>query len=269
MPPFPFAPSPGKSFRIRRIADPATGRFVMIPMDHGVSNGPLEGLVDPAASASAADRGGATSVIVHKGLVPAVGASLRAAGLVVHLSASTALNPDPNDKRLVCTVDEAIALGADAISVHVNVGAPTESRMVEDLGAIARDCVRAGMPLLAMMYPRGHDIADPHDVKYVKHVARLGAELGADVVKCPYTGSIETFREVVQGCPVPVVISGGPKAGSDEAFLRMVADAMRAGAAGVSVGRNAFAHAKPEAMVRAIAEIVLKGASPADVRKLL
>lgn len=259
----------GTAFRLRRIADARSAKFVMIPMDHGVSNGPIQGLEEPAKAAAAAEKGGATSIIVHKGLARVVAPILQRAGLIVHLSASTALNPDANDKRLVCTVDEAIALGADAISVHVNVGALTESQMLSDLGRVSRECRERGMPLLAMMYPRGHEIRDPHDVKYVKHAARLGAELGADLVKCPYTGSVETFRDVVRGCPVPVVISGGPPAESDRDFLRMVHDAMRAGAAGVSVGRNAFAHPRPEAMVRAIADLVLRDAKPEEVLKVL
>ena len=141
--------------------------------------------------------------------------------------------------------------------------------MVEDLGRVARDCERFGLPLLAMMYARGHEIQNPHDVKYIKHIARLGAELGADVVKCPYTGSVETFREVVRGCPVPVVISGGPRMDSDQAVLQMVQDAMAAGARGVSIGRNAFQHRNPEAMTRAIADVVLRGAKAADALKTL
>jgi len=249
----------GKALRLRRLADPATGHLVIVPMDHGVSVGPIGGLHDIAAAARHAAAGGATSIALHKGLVPHLAGGLGGVGLWVHLSASTSLNPDPNDKRLVGTVEEAVAAGADGISVHVNVGAPRESEMLEDLGRTATACQRLGMPLLAMMYARGAGIKDPHGVEYIKHIARLGAELGADVVKCPYTGSVETFREVVRGCPVPVVISGGPRMDSDAAVLRMVEEAMAAGAKGVSIGRNAFQHARPEAMTRAIADVVLRG----------
>lgn len=261
--------SPGKALRLRRLTDPATGRFVLIPMDHGVSVGPIAGIEDAGQAVLQAAKGGATAVVLHKGLVRAAAPHLGRAGLLVHLSASSSLNPDPNDKRLVGTVEEAVALGADGISVHVNIGAPRESAMVEDLGRVATECQRLGMPLLAMMYARGHDIRDPHAPEVIMHVARLGAELGADVVKCPYTGSVESFREVVRGCPVPVVISGGARMDSDRAVLRLVEDSMKAGAGGVSIGRNAFQHARPEAMTRAIADIVLHGRSAADAEKLL
>ncbi|HEV8359519.1 MAG TPA: 2-amino-3,7-dideoxy-D-threo-hept-6-ulosonate synthase [Candidatus Thermoplasmatota archaeon] len=259
----------GKDFRLRRLADPGTGHFVILPMDHGVSVGPIAGLEDLRAAVGHGARGGATSVVVQKGLARAAATALGRAGLWVHLSASTALNPDPNDKRLVGTVEEAVALGADGISVHVNVGAVEESRMVEDLGRVATSCQQWGMPLLAMMYPRGPAIKDPHKVEYVKHVARLGAELGADVVKVPYSGSVETFREVVRGCPVPVVISGGPRMDSDAALLQMVQDAMAAGAKGVSIGRNAFQHPHPEGMTRAIAAVVVEGRKAQEALKLL
>ncbi|MCA1814513.1 MAG: 2-amino-3,7-dideoxy-D-threo-hept-6-ulosonate synthase [Halobacteriales archaeon] len=266
MPPLPDI---GRQLRLRRLRDPATGMFVLIPMDHGVSVGPVAGLEDAPGAVRAAVKGGATGIVVHKGLVRAVGPALGRAGLLVHLSASSGLNPDPNDKRLVGTVEEAAQLGADGVSVHVNIGAPQESRMVEDLGRVATDCARLGMPLLAMMYARGHDIRDPHDVAYVAHIARLGAELGADVVKCPYTGSVESFRKVVQGCPVPVVISGGARMETDAHVLQLVHDAMQAGAAGVSIGRNAFQHPRPEAMVRAIAAIVLENQGVEQARKLV
>src|SRR2546428_11651927 len=81
--------------------------------------------------------------------------------------------------------------------------------MLGDLGTAAMDCDRLGFPLLAMMYARGPALRDPYDVDVVRHAARVGAELGADIVKTTYTGSAETFREVVRGCSVPVVVAGG------------------------------------------------------------
>lgn len=245
----------GKRLRLRRLL--GTGqRGVVVPMDHGISEGPLEGLERPAETTAAVRRGGADSVIVHKGLVRTVAPELHGVGLWLHLSASTGLNPDPNDKRLVATVEEAVRLGADGISIHVNVGSPEESRMVEDMGRIATECDRLGMPLLAMMYPRGHEIRNPHDLALVKKVARLGYELGADVLKVPYTGTPESFREVVRGVDVPVLISGGPRAESARDFLAMVHGSVQAGGSGVSVGRNLWQHKDPAAMTRAVRHLV-------------
>ncbi|HWG92268.1 MAG TPA: 2-amino-3,7-dideoxy-D-threo-hept-6-ulosonate synthase [Candidatus Thermoplasmatota archaeon] len=261
----------GKRLRLQRLIDPGTGRAVIIPLDHGISIGPVEGVIDLPRTIRAVTEGGATGLVMHKGLVRAAAPALTGrAGLMVHLSASTDLNPDPNEKVLVGTVEEAVRLGADGISIHVNIGAPRESRMVEDAGRIATECERLGMPLLAMMYPRGHEIRNPHDVKFVKHVARVGAELGADLVKCPYTGSVESFRQVVEGCAgVPVLISGGPKIDSDVAFLETVHAATQAGAAGVSVGRNIWQHRNVRGMTRAIADIVMNNATVDEAQRHL
>ncbi len=117
------------------------------------------------------------------------------------------------------------------------------------------------MPLVAMMYTRGLKIKDEYDVNNVKHTARVGAELGADIVKVVYTGSVESFAEVVQGCPVPVVIAGGPKMDSDEDIFKMVDGALKAGATGVSIGRNAFQHKNPTKMVQALSKMVHNNAT--------
>jgi len=193
----------------------------------------------------------------------------RDVGLIIHLSASTALSPFPNAKTLVCTVEEAIKLGADAVSVHINIGNGSEKEMLSDLGQVTRTAQEWGMPLLAMMYPRGEKIKDEYDVKVIKHVARLGAELGADLIKVSYTGSVESFREVVLGCPVPVVIAGGPKMSSDRDILEMVKGAVQAGGAGVSIGRNIFQHRDPTRMVGAISLIVHENASVEEALSFL
>ena len=98
-----------------------------------------------------------------------------------------------------------------------------------------------------------------YDVKWVKHAARVGAELGADIVKVVYTGSPETFREVVEGCFVPVVIAGGEKMGNDHEILEMIRGALAAGGAGVSIGRNVFQHKDPVRIVQTISQIVHNG----------
>ena len=157
---------------------------------------------------------------------------------------------------LLRSVEEAVRLGADAVSIHVNIGANTEADMLAKMGMVSRACREWGMPLLAMMYTRGAKIKNEYDVKVVKHGARVGAELGADIVKVNYTGSPQSFREVVEGCPVPVVIAGGEKMETDREILDMVKGSIKAGGAGVSIGRNVFQHKNPEIIVRKISEIV-------------
>jgi predicted phospho-2-dehydro-3-deoxyheptonate aldolase len=257
----------GKAIRLERIIDRNSQRTLIIPMDHGVTVGPIEGLTDMRTAISHMVSGGANAILMHKGVVRAGHrGSGKDIGLIVHLSAGTALSPDPNAKELVCTVEEALKLGADAVSIHINLGAETDKEMLRQFGLVSERCAEWQMPLVAMMYTRGSKIQDEFDVQNVKLAARVGAELGADIVKVPYTGTVESFVQVVEGCPVPVVIAGGPKMGSDEEIFRMAEGALQAGAAGLSIGRNAFQHKTPDKMVRALSKMVHK---KADVQAAL
>jgi len=252
----------GKKIRFERIINRNSGKTVIVPMDHGVTVGPIPGLEDMRTTVSKVVAGGANAILMHKGIVrPGHRGTGKDVGLIMHLSGGTALSPRPNAKELVCTVEEAIKLGADAVSVHVNLGAETDGEMLGQLGYVAERCLEWQMPLVAMMYTRGPKIKDEFDVNNVKHAARVGAELGADIVKVPFTGSTESFAEVIRGCPVPVVIAGGPKMGSDEEIFKMVDGALKAGAKGLSIGRNAFQHEKPDRMIAALAKMVHENAT--------
>ncbi|MBU4200850.1 MAG: 2-amino-3,7-dideoxy-D-threo-hept-6-ulosonate synthase [Verrucomicrobia bacterium] len=260
----------GKFIRLERIINRMTGKTVIVPMDHGVTVGPIPGLIDMKQAVDNVVNGGANAIIVHKGIVKAGHRqSGKDIGLIVHLSASTTLSPNPTGKVLVCSVEEAIQLGADGVSIHINLGAPTDDEMLDHFGQVSQKCLQWGLPLVAMMYTRGEKIKNEFDVKYVKHAARVGAELGADIVKVNYTGSPQTFEEVTQGCPAPVVIAGGEKLESDGDILTMVENAMKAGSAGVSIGRNAFQHADPSRMIAAISRIVHEKATAKEALKFL
>jgi predicted phospho-2-dehydro-3-deoxyheptonate aldolase len=239
-------------------------------MDHGVTVGPIEGLADMRDAVSKVVAGGANAILMHKGIVRAGHRGTgKDVGLIIHLSGGTSLSPDPNAKVLVCTVEEAIKLGADAVSIHINLGAETDKEMLRQLGQISERCLEWQMPLVAMMYTRGPKIKDEYDVVNVKHAARVGAELGADIVKVVYTGSVESFAEVVEGSTVPVVIAGGAKMGSDEEIFKMVEGALKAGSAGVSIGRNAFQHKNPTKMVQVLSKMVHQRASISEAITML
>jgi len=236
-------------------------------MDHGVTIGPCKGIENMQTTVNALLKGGADAVLVHKGIAKRVDAGN--AGLVVMLSGASNLNPNPNYKVQVCSVQEAVRVGADAVSVHVNLGAQDEDKMLVKLGKVAEECDLFGMPLLAMMYPRGPKITNEHAPDLVAHAARLGAELGADIIKTNYTGDMESFKVVVECCPVPVVIAGGPKAKTAKDTLEMTIDALKAGGSGLSIGRNVFQHESPTAMTKALSAVVHKGVSLEVAQKLL
>ena len=110
-----------------------------------------------------------------------------------------------------------------------------------------------------MMYPRGPKIPNENAPEVVAHAARIGAELGADIIKTNYTGNIDTFKTVIESCPVPVVIAGGPKCKSLEEVLKTTSDALKAGAAGLSIGRNVFQCDSPRQITKALSSIVHRG----------
>lgn len=247
----------GKTIRLERILNRKTQRAIIVPMDHGVSVGPIDGIIDMRETIVDMANSGADAVLMHKGLVRCGHrASGRDVGLIVHLSASTSLSPLSNSKTLVGTVEEAVRLGADGVSVHVNLGDTNEREMLADLGRVARSADEWGMPLLAMVYARGPRVDNEFDPAVVAHCARVGVELGADVVKVPYTGDMESFSGVVSACCIPVVIAGGPRTESTRQFLEMVDNSLKAGGSGLSVGRNVFQHPRRTRLVQALRGLV-------------
>jgi|SRR5579884_3055854 len=247
------------SGRMRHLFDCRTGRTFIVPMDHGISIGPVPGLYDMRQTVQQMAGTGVSGIVVHKGLVRTVTPCLRRSpdiALIVHLCASTSQAPDPNEKQLVCGVQEALALGADAVSVHVNIGAETEGQMLRDFAEVAERCHNLRVPLLAMVYARGPKLKVQFSEAFNTHCARVADEIGADLVKVQYTGSRESFSRVVQSVSIPVVIAGGPRMNSDEEVLQMVADSLAAGGAGVSIGRNVFGASNVRGMCRAMARII-------------
>jgi len=253
----------GKTRRLRRIM--RDGRTLIVPMDHGITN-PVRGLERVEEVIRKID-GIADAVVLHKGVAKRcryVGEMEM--GLIIHLSASTKL-VDPNDKRIITSVEKAIKLGADAVSIHVNIGCKTEGRQIEEAGRIAEICDSWEIPLLAMIYPRGEGINE-RDPELVKHAVRVGYEIGADIVKTNYTGDPVTFSEVIEYSDVPVVIAGGSK--KDElSLIREVKEAIDAGAAGVAVGRNVFQHERPDLIAEALRMVIHEGADVEEVISIL
>jgi len=254
----------GKSARLERLG--TGGRYVIVPMDHGITLGAVDGLVDLENTVAGITRGGADAVLTQRGVADRVHPNLNGAGYIVHLNGSTSIGPDENDKRPTATVEDAIRAGADAVSFHINVGSEYEPDQITQLAEVTSEAERLGLPVLAMTYARGHDVRDDDPEAFAEdlgHAVRLGEELGADIMKTAYSGSPETFERVVESTDKPVVIAGGAK-GTDEATLEMVGGAMAAGAAGISMGRSIFQHEEPEAITSAVASVVHDGASARD-----
>ncbi|MEI7510960.1 MAG: 2-amino-3,7-dideoxy-D-threo-hept-6-ulosonate synthase [Candidatus Peregrinibacteria bacterium] len=261
----------GKAIRLDRIWNRETKRTVIIPMDHGAGEGPMPGLINLSESVNKVAEGGANAVIGHVGLaLHAHRKAGRDIGLLLHLSVSTRVNAlDKNDKVLVNTVENALKMGADGVSVHINIGSQTESEQLRDLGHISLKCMEWGVPLLAMMYPRGEGLTGLEKSSDMASLAaRVGAELGADIVKTYYTGDPDSFQKVTEGCMAPVIIAGGSKL-SDAETLEMVWGSIQGGGAGVAMGRNAFQHDAPDRLVASVVSLVHENATVEQAKKVL
>ena len=255
-----FTLSIGKSIRIERFFNRKTKRTIIIPMDHGLTVGTIKGLENIAGMVDKVALGGANAVLMHSGMV---GAGHRQygkdIGLIIHLSAATDLAPNPNKKVLVCSVERALKLGADGVSIHINIGADDEPSMLRDASEVVEASRTWGVPVIAMMYPRGKKIKDENDPELVNIAVRAGVELGADMIKSNYTGDIDSFKYIVKSVEhIPVIIAGGPKMDTIPDLLQMVYDSLQAGGSGVAIGRNVFQSEDPTNIVRAISCIVHK-----------
>lgn len=240
-----------------RLFHPQSKRTILLPLDHGLSEGAIPGLEDLGDLLRSLGHLPLQGVILHKGMVLAHASEIRLGqSLIVHLSAGTRHGLPSYNKALVCSVPEALRLGADMVSMHINIGNDLEDRMLSDLGACVEDAHQLGLPLLAMIYARGGQIVNEKDPSLVAHSIRIGAELGADVIKVPYSGHQQSFARAVAACPAPVVIGGGPRNGDFKHFLRTVREVLDAGAAGVCIGRNIFQQENPAKALEEVCALV-------------
>lgn len=246
-------PTLGTERRLRGLQGPG-GRYLLLAADHGLPAGPLPGLENPAALFAALPSPPLTGILANPGIARFLPPG-SPAGLVVHLSAGTLLSRHPGSKVLSATVARAVRLGGDAVSVQIHFGDPTEDRMLSDAGSLVDEADNLGVPVLIMAYPPGATEGSA-ELEATRHAARAAAEVGADLVQVPHPGPEAGVRAVVRGCPVPLLVAGGPRAASPSSFLDAVRAAMDGGAAGVSAGRNLFQHPQPAEFARRIGEVV-------------
>ncbi len=244
--------STGIDARLDRIG--TDGNYMIIPMDHGLTMGAVKGLKEIESTIDAVTRGGADAVLTQKGIAPRVHDNKNGKGYIVHLNGSTTIGPDESDKRMTGTVEEAVRVGADAVSFHINVGSDHEPNQVTQLSEVTAAADRFGVPVLAMAYARGPGV-DSTDPEALGHAVRLAEEVGADIVKTGYSGDAESFQHVVESTRLPVVIAGGSK-GTDRETIEMVRGTVDAGGAGVSMGRSIFQHDDPEAIATAVSAVI-------------
>jgi len=241
----------GKLIRTNRLFAHPSGRFCSIAVDHfiGYNQGLPEGLrrIKPTLAAIAAAEPDA--VTMHKGMAASAWAPY--AGRIPLIVQSMIARVDDSACELLALPEDAVRLGADAFAVAIFVRGESEAAPFE-------------MPVICHIYPR--DFSGPPKVSYqpddIAWAVRCAVEAGADIVKVPYCGDVAAYAEIVGDCPVPVVAAGGPQAGSLQAALEMMAEVVRAGARGATIGRNVWGLHEITAAVRAFKAVIHDGAAP-------
>ncbi|MFI7153955.1 class I fructose-bisphosphate aldolase [Nonomuraea sp. NPDC050022] len=259
----------GRTIRLRRLFG-ATGRTVTVALDQAVPRGVAPRLAGIAPTYDGIVAAGPDAVTMFKGI---------AGHVIAHnptrvpwiLKASTfSVDFHAHYDAVVATVSDAIRLGAEAVAVGISAGSSNQARDLELLSGVVESAGAVGLPVVCHAYPSGELWEDRKgSVEAILYAARAAAELGVDVVKTWYSGSTETFREIVEGTPAIVVAAGGAKADSPLQVLRQAASVIEAGGRGVTFGRNVWGAEDPGKMVRALRAVVHEDVEPEKAAELL
>lgn len=249
------------------------GKGVWIPIDHGASDYPCDGLEDLEATISGLVEAGVDAIVAQKGVVDHYHGLCKgsATSMVIHYSVSTRHGgSNSSNKVLVGHADETTSRGGFGVSSQVNLGSVEEAAMMERMGELNRQAHHLNLPSFGMVYARGPNL-DPVEGDATNgqiHAVRLAFELGCDAAKTTWIDDEQAFRSLTSCVPIPVLVAGGPVTDNTLDVLVMVERAMALGASGVCMGRQVFAHANPTAMAAALVSIVHKGMSAKDALNL-
>jgi DhnA family fructose-bisphosphate aldolase class Ia len=251
---FDSAIGAGKRRRARRFMAP-DGRCVLVAIDHAA----YMGAGPPLASIPACAAGRPDGVLATWHIARRYAAELADVGLVLRVDGGVSdLGPmggaDVSD--VLYRAEQALALGADAVVILAFPGALDEDRSLKRLAKLCAECELLGLPVMAEMIPGGWGRAVEWSVENVRAAARIGVELGADIIKTVCPGPPESFAAVVEGCPAPVVALGGPKVESEDEVVQLARGVVGAGAAGVAFGRNVWGSADPAKLIARLHDAV-------------
>ncbi|MDM8536813.1 fructose-bisphosphate aldolase [Desulfobacterales bacterium HSG17] len=259
----------GMERRLRKILNKKTGKSLVIAVDHGMALGAMTGIVDIEKTIKDLD---ATNKIdcwlMTKGIYTHAfnpdgdpGVILRASG------GATIAGPDLTREGQTATAKEALSLGVDAMATTAFVGSNYEHETLISMAAMATECRKWNLPLLGVIGLGKANEDKKKDPKFIALGARVGAEHGADIIKTYYTET--DFDKVVAGCPVPVMIAGGPKCETDLDTLNMIYGALQGGARGIVMGRNVWQSPHPVALLSAVYGLIHKNMNVKEASDLL
>ncbi len=243
----------GKRLRLNRIFRGPHRKALIVAFDHAIVLGPIPGTTDPSDQIKQFASGGADAVLLNFGILRRCIDSFlhpSAPAVILRLDWTSAWHATDGTRKdgklsskLLAAPEEALRNGADAVLTYLFVGtgdAEFEGEEVARNASVARECERLGLPLIIETIARGRRVRNPVALEWMKFHTRVAAELGADLIKTEYTGKTQSMRSVVESCPIPILVLGGARWGSDRDSLEVVRGSAEAGAAGVFFGRSVF-----------------------------
>jgi DhnA family fructose-bisphosphate aldolase class Ia len=247
----------GKQVRLRRILNEKSGHLLAIAVDHAIGWGVIEGIEAIQETINCVAGARPDAITMQKGI--ATSCMEPWAGRQAFILKCTSFSPFyPDYDGYTASMNDAVRLGADAVAVGVTIGGKAQPELLKNLAQFTEEASLLGFPVVTHIYPKGELIPPPEWYSYerVVYAARAAAEVGVDIVKTYYTGDPDSYRRVIEACPVRVVVSGGPKMEKLADVFRMTRDAMDAGAAGVTYGRNVWQRKDAATVIRALKALI-------------
>ncbi len=245
----------------------ADGKTVILPIDHGAALNVLPALADPARVIARSFEAGADAVLTTFGIAGRYERELAGKGLILRMDGGSSQLSSGSGDALLYSLEAALKLGADGVACMGFLGTDNEKTTLRNLAFLGEKCRDWGVPLMAEMLPGGFTSSPAKNAENVKLACRIGAELGASIIKTNYAGTPDEFGEIVAGCFVPVVILGGAHSADFRELLETVAASSAKGAAGVAIGRNIWGQKDPYYRMKALCGIVHEGMGAADAAK--
>lgn len=253
----------GITLRTNALFDKRDGRSVIIAMDHGAITGPIPGIEAPSRLVAACVAAGVDGILTNKGFVDASRAAWdRGTSLVLRLTGGFTVLGGLFEEEMVAEPSTAVAYGASCAAITVKFGHKLEGKFIRQASLAVDACHLLGLPVMIEAMAKGMRMGEKipeHDPDAIRMVSRMASEIGADLVKTYYTGSVESFARVVESCPVPVLVLGGAKTDSIRTVFQDISDSLVAGGKGIAVGRNVWEHEKVEQMLAAVNGLVHGG----------
>ena len=262
----------GKEVRMSRLVNPVSNKMMAITVDHAISRGiaPMKGLQPIQQTIDKIVAGRPDAMTMTKGI--AEHCMWQHAGRVSILLKCSSYSPvHPTKDVIFGSVDEAIRMGADAVSIGAMTLGDYQDVQFADIGRISEECMAKGMPLIGHVYPKGESVpADKRTAwENIAYCCRSAAELGIDIIKTTYTGDPDSMAKVVDCCPARVVIQGGDACKTLDDYLKMTRDAMDCGVGGVTMGRFVWDYADVTALVVILRKIIHENYTVAEAKELL